>query len=692
MQLLYGLRLICFLLIISSGMLMAQNKADGLSKSSEKVKKELLTKYGNAQKERIDRGVKQVADFWRKEDGDAAVFEAFVLKHFAGDQKTLDAMFNRYQWILEKISGHMNEITLALRWQSDLDIGPILPFDEIFASYSPAAHINDDFFKNKLAFIVLLNFPLTTLEQRLTDGEKWTRRQWAEARLAQSFGQRVPASVNQAIAEAAAVADQYIAEYNIWMHHLLDNDDNRLFPRGMRLLSHWNLRDEIKAQYSNKEQGIARQRMIQKVMEHIVLQTIPEVVVDNPHVDWNPYINEVYKTTESDSDEKAPLGMDITNKPEPDSRYKVLQGTFKASKLLDPYSPTAPTHIRRSFDIGREIPEERVREMFEAVLSAAVVFEVAELIEKRLGRKLEPFDIWYNGFKPRGAYSEQQLDEITQKKYPTAKAYEDDMARMLVDLGFTKERADYLMDKIQVDPARGSGHAWGAQMRGEKAHLRTRVGKDGMDYKGYNIAVHEMGHNVEQTFSLYDVDYYMLQGVPNTAFTEALAFVFQNRDLQLLGLARPDAKTEALRTLDEFWGMYEISGVALVDMAVWHWMYDHPDATAAELKDATVQIAKDIWNKYYAPVFGVKDIVLLGVYSHMIHSFLYLPNYPIGHLIAHQIEDQVKKSGDLGAEFERMARLGNIAPDLWMKQATGSPVSADALINAVKKAVNKTDL
>ena len=42
----------------------------------------------------------------------------------------------------------------------------------------------------------------------------------------------------------------------------------------------------------------------------------------------------------------------------------------------------------------------------------------------------------------------------------------------------------------------------GAGARGDKPHLRTRVEKDGMDYKGYNIAVHEMGHNVEQMFSL----------------------------------------------------------------------------------------------------------------------------------------------------------------------------------------------
>ena len=65
----------------------------------------------------------------------------------------------------------------------------------------------------------------------------------------------------------------------------------------------------------------------------------------------------------------------------------------------------------------------------------------------------------------------------------------------------------------------------GAERRGDKAHLRTRVEPSGMMYKGYNIAIHELGHNVEQVCSLYQVDSTLLRGVPNTAFTEALAFV-----------------------------------------------------------------------------------------------------------------------------------------------------------------------
>jgi hypothetical protein len=641
----------------------------------------------DAQRARLARGMQQAANYWRAEDGDVAAFEEFVKTNFAADAPTLDAMFTRFEHLLEQLDGHMGEIGREFRGQSDLVRGPILPFDETFAAYSPSAHVTDDFFANKLAFVVLLNFPLTTLEERLSDGTQWTRRQWAEARLAQRFSKRTPADVNQAISQAEAVAGSYISDYNIWMHHLLAKDGTRLFPAKLRLLSHWNLRDQIKADYSEPKGGLERQRMIQKVMERIVTQTIPAVVVNNPHVDWNPFANTVAPAAAIDTDTPAPAGMKVTADPEPDTRYAMLLGTFTASAKADPYSPTAPTLIARRFNEGREIPEARVAAMLKEVLSSPLVGQVAKLIEKRLGRDLEPFDIWYNGFKQRGTYTEAQLDEIVSKKYPTPEAYKADIPNLLVKLGFTKEKADYLAANIVVDPARGSGHALGASMRSAPAHLRTRVEPTGMNYKGYNIAVHEMGHNVEQTFSLNDNDHTLLQGVPNTAFTEALAFVFQGHDLELLGLTKPDAKSEAMKVLNDFWGTYEIAGVALVDMGVWHWMYDHPGATPAELKAATIAISKEIWNTYYAPVFGTKDVVLLGIYSHMIDAFLYLPDYPIGHLIALQIEEQMNKAGNIGAEFERMTKVGSVAPDLWMTNATGAPVGAGAMLEATKRAL-----
>ena len=57
----------------------------------------------------------------------------------------------------------------------------------------------------------------------------------------------------------------------------------------------------------------------------------------------------------------------------------------------------------------------------------------------------------------------------------------------------------------------------------------------------------------------------------------------------------------------------------------------------------------DMWNRYFAPVFKKKDVILLGIYSHMIDSSLYLPDYPIGHLIANQIEAQHEKGRERSA-------------------------------------------
>ncbi|MFL5343376.1 MAG: hypothetical protein ACJ8AT_01205 [Hyalangium sp.] len=652
------------------------------------LKAELVVKHGEAQRARIERGVEQVAGLWRPEDGDLA---AFARENFISDQKVLDATFERFERIFEQLDGHFNELGRELRWASDVDVGPLLPVDPVMAAYDPSAHLTDDLFQSKLGFVVLLNFPLTTLAERTAHAQDYSRRQWAEMRLAGRFYRRVPADVQQEVSSAGAAADLYIAEYNIWMHHVLDGKERRRpFPKGLRLISHWNLRDELKADYADKEQGPAKQRLIIKVMERIVTQTIPAIVINNPRVDWDPFTNSVSVTPPEELEADAPAKPATEEPaPEPDTRYARLLAHFHAARHVDPYVPVAPTQIARTFEFQREIPEERVKALLTQVLTSPLVPRVAQLIEQRLGRKLEPQDLWFNGFRPGSSRSEADLDKLTRQRYPTPEAFAKDIPRILQGLGFSKERASYLAEHIRVDPSRGAGHAMQAMRRGDFPHLRTRVEKDGMNYKGYNIAVHELGHNVEQVFSLYDVDHTLLSGVPNNAFTEALAFVFQARDQELLGLGKPDAVAERERVLNDFWSTWEIAGVALVDTAVWHWMYDHPDATPAQLRDATAAIAKEIWDRYYAPVLGGQGTPLLGIYSHMIAYPMYLPDYPLGHLIAFQIEEQMRRKGPLGAEFERMARYGSVTPDQWMVNATGSPVSAEPLLRATEAALGK---
>ena len=127
-------------------------------------------------------------------------------------------------------------------------------------------------------------------------------------------------------------------------------------------------------------------------------------------------------------------------------------------------------------------------------------------------------------------------------------------------------------------------------------------------------------------------------------------------------------------------------GVSLVDMKVWNWMYQNPNATKDDLKEAVVKIAKEIWNKYYAGIFGVKDSPILAVYSHMIDAGLYLPDYPLGHLIDFQIQ-QYLVGKNLGTEMERMCVAGRILPNEWMKNAVGNEISIKPVLDAAEVAL-----
>ena len=621
----------------------------------------------------LEKGVRHAASLWRSEDGTASQFTDFVAANYISDQGKRKVVFLKLSNYFESISGNMNEITLDLRKVLDEAAGEIDEIDRMFGNYSVGSHLQSDLYENKIAFLVALNFPYFTLEEK--SGASWSREQWAMARLGDQFVARVPAELNQAASVAMGNAEMYIAEYNIYMGMLRIDDGQKLFPDGMVLLSHWNLRDEIKSNYADRENGQARQEMVYKVMERIIRQEIPGKVINNPEYEWAPFSNKVMKD-----------GAEAVTEAEPDTRYSHVINIFNAGRAIDPYYPGMNSAIARSFSGGMEISQEDAAAMFSEYLSSPQLKQLAGIIRERLGRDLRPYDIWYDGFNSRSSMPEATLTAKTAALYPDPAAFRAAMPGMLVRLGWSPERAKYLGDKIVVDPARGSGHAWGAAMRGSVSRLRTRIQENGMDYKGYNIAVHEFGHNVEQTISLYDVDYYMLSGVPNTAFPEATAFLFQDRDLMLLGINDDNPEKEKLQTLDAAWSLMEIMGVSMVEMEVWKWLYENPAATPAQLKEKTVAIATDVWNKYFAPVFGVSDSPLLAIYSHMINTPLYLQNYAYGQIIQFQIDEHLKGK-KFSDEIDRMYSLGRLTPQQWMNEAVGTRISPQPLIRALDEAL-----
>ncbi|MFC2100590.1 hypothetical protein ACFLRZ_02050 [Bacteroidota bacterium] len=635
---------------------------------------DLKNTFGEEHAFRIERGVNQVAALWVKADGDFNEYTSFCKENFFADNKDLETLFTKLSRNFEVIWGNFLKMEVELKEPLHLDKGEVDGVDMKFGGFKPGSHLNEDFYQNKIAFLVALNFPFYTLKEKEEKGEKWSRKEWAYARMGDLFISRVPSELIQKASEISTNSDAYISDYNIFLGKLIDDDGNTLFPLELKLISHWGLRDELKSNYAD-ENGLVKQKMIYEVMKRIIDQSIPKEMINSDVYQWDPYKNLLFKD-----------GNEVSANPETEIRYQHLLNNFKALHEMDEFNPHYPTYIQRKFDGGMEISQEDVENLFIAFVTSSQVNQVAELISNRLGRDLEPFDIWYDGFKGRSSMNEEELDKVVRAKYPNPAAFEADMDNILLDLGFTAEQAGYIQSKVQVDPARGSGHAWGAAMRSENARLRTRIPENGMNYKGFNIAIHEFGHNVEQTITLQNVDYYILNGVPNTAFTEALAFIFQKRDLELLGLTEENKDKIHFKALDNFWSCYEIMGVSLVDMNVWKWLYKNPDATDIELKDAVITIAKDVWNTYYADVFGSRDETILAIYSHMIDYPLYLSAYPIGQIIDFQIEGQLAER-DFAAEIYRMYTQGSIIPQLWMKNAVGKEISISPLLKATEKAI-----
>jgi hypothetical protein len=380
---------------------------------------DLITKYGDNNKDLIHKGVSQLASFWMKEDGNPEEFKSFCLAHFKGDETERATLFSKLSTNYEQVWGLFNQMTLELNKALHLDSGPIDDIDILFGSYAPSAHLTDDFFKNKIAFVTMLNFPSYSLAEKASKGTSWDRRDWAYARMGDIYTSRIHAAIHQKAAEVATAADNYISEYNIVMGKVIDNQNRYPFPENMRLITHWGLRDEIKSNYSLAD-GLEKQRLIYMIMSRIINQDIPEIVINNADVSWNPYSNQVTQN-----------GQLLDNNPEPDTRYQHLLNNFHAARAADRYSPNFPTAMSRAFDQGLELSIDEVEALFIQLVSSPVLKDVAQLISQRLGRPLEPFDIWYDGFKARSNISEEQLDQMVSSKYPTSEAFQNDLPKSL---------------------------------------------------------------------------------------------------------------------------------------------------------------------------------------------------------------------------------------------------------------------
>lgn len=150
-------------------------------KISDNVIKEIidtLKQQSEFSENLIEKGVTQAAQLWDTTDGTAEEFKQFCLLNFARTKESKEQLFNILSQNFEVLFGYFNKITVELMKPLHLTGRDIMPIDEMFGGYSVSAHLIDDFFTNKIAFVTILNFPAYSLKEKNELGKNWTRLEW----------------------------------------------------------------------------------------------------------------------------------------------------------------------------------------------------------------------------------------------------------------------------------------------------------------------------------------------------------------------------------------------------------------------------------------------------------------------------------------------------------------------------------
>ena len=306
---------------------------------------------------------------------------------------------------------------------------------------------------------------------------------------------------------------------------------------------------------------------------------------------------------------------------------------------------------------------------------------LAAFLRARLGRALEPQDIYFEDVAESKPAAE--MNAAVKARFADEHAFQAALPQVLRELGFPADEADFLGTRISVEIAKGSGHAMRPMLPGYGAWLRTNRLKDELGWDGFDTAMHELGHNLEQLYSAFWAPRPALQNVPNTACTEAFAFLYQSLAKRVLGI-EDTADAQRARDIDAIATMLaarQIAGPSLVELRMWRWIYANPGATPAALRDATLAIAAEVWTSHYEQDFGPDHTRILAAYQHMVGHPLYLADYTLGHVISHQVRSHMYGK-DLAAETKRICSIGRVTPDLWMRRAVGAgidvvPLAAD---------------
>lgn len=631
------------------------------SVDAERIIDSLILVHGEGERDRITLGVHKLAQAWTDDDGSLEDAAAFCSAHYVSDPYERSRLISRLETAITTVHGHLGEARRDLRRWSDLRGDDMEGVDDLLAMFNPAPDLTDQWYRQKLAFLALLNLAPPPLQTLLDEGSGWSDEDWTAVRIGQVFGPRYPVNLSVEARKVYHEVGSWSDHFHVPVDRMVDANGKSWFEPGRKLIAHWLIRDRIKAAYGDSE-GLPLQHALSHVMKRHIDGSIPSVVMSGgDYGSWDPATNQV--------DGVAPESLIGP------VRYEQWLRHVGVSRKFDELTPDFPTAIARKFEQEREIPVDVAESLLCSVLASPVRADAYALVAKKLGRPLEAHDVYCQSLAP--ATSAEEMDRLVRDRFGTIDGLKRGLPDLLIQLGYSEVDASFLADNIRVEVCKGAGHACPPALPEYASWMRTSSLDDELGWDGFDTAMHELGHNLEQVISCHFVPRPMLRGVPNTACTEAFAFLYQSLAREVLGCA--GSEDDGLDAVEALIDTCEIAGPSLVELRTWRWLYEHPEADAEALRDAVLRLADEVWTDYFAAYFGPNSSHLMGAYQHMVCHPLYLADYAIGHLMAHQIASHVKGKR-LADETRRICSIGCYTPARWMELAVGGPLSADALL------------
>jgi hypothetical protein len=218
-----------------------------------RAKAALVARHGEVARARIERGVDQVAAQWRKKRRGRGGVREFFEEQFVADPAQLESAAGSARVRARADGRALPEINRELARWTVLDLGPMIELDKLLGAYDAGAP--------QVGGPVPVEGRLRGAGE-LSRSSRWPRR-WSRGRagrggsgprrgLARRFDRRMPAEVLQGRARPRRTPSCTSPSTTSGCTTSWARTGPARSPGGLKLISHWNLRDELKSQYANR--------------------------------------------------------------------------------------------------------------------------------------------------------------------------------------------------------------------------------------------------------------------------------------------------------------------------------------------------------------------------------------------------------------------------------------------------------